>query len=533
MKKDVLAGYVRKFNQNDEETIRQTIGNEQALAWMQEHIPYFECADKTMEETYYFRWWVFRKHLKETPEGCIFTEFLSDVPWAGPYNSINCASGHHIAEARWLRDGGKYVDDYIRFWFRGSGDVFSYSCWIVMAVYEYCLTTGDFRIAIELLKDFVKYYTQIERTHMTRHELFWSNDDRDAMEKSISGSGLRPTLNSYMYANARAISEIAARAGDATLCRMYAAKATVLKGKINRILWDDTAQFYKAIPLAGKDSEIEELSFSKVAATHNVREEIGFIPWSFGIAEQEHDIAWKYLMDNQYFGAKCGPLTAERCHFGSMQPNGGHECLWNGPSWPFATTQTINGIISALTRRKSEHLHKTDFMRLMRCYSKCHFRIREDGTKVNWLDENLDPDTGEWLSRKVLQDSGWPDDKGGYERGKDYNHSAFCDLIIRGICGVHICAEEAVHIKPLLPEGLWDYFLLDDLPYKGRNLTILYDVTGEHYKKGRGLLIFVDGVLAKKTDITDETEVHLGEPALWHEKNRCLFVTTAEGSTAV
>ena len=509
MRTDIVDAYVGKFNQNDEETIKQAICNKQAPDWMREHIPYFECPDKVIEETYYFRWWIFRKHIKQTPEGSIFTEFLPDVPWAGPYNSINSACGHHLAEARWLRNGRKYADDYIRFWFRGSGDVYSYSSWIVTAVYEYCAATGDFSIALELLQDFVQYYTEIERTHMTRYGLFWSNDDRDAMEMSISGSGLRPTLNSYMYANALAISQTAARAGDTALSGGYAAKAAALKQNINRFLWDADAHFYKVIPLAGKDAEIEELAFSKVPAANNVREEIGFIPWSFGIAEEDRDIAWRYLTDENYFGAKYGPLTAERSHARAMEPCDAHECLWNGPSWPFATTQTLNGIISVLKLRKPGYLRKADFMKLMRVYSGCHYRIKEDGTKINWLDENLEPDTGEWLSRAILRDWGWPAVKGGYERGKDYNHSAFCDLIIRGVCGVNVCDGNRVGVKPLLPEDLWEYFLLDHLPYKNHILTVVWDPTGERYKKGKGFLVFIDGALAYKSDRLDEAEAHL------------------------
>jgi len=507
MQNSKLAGYVEKFNASDHETIKQAVSNRQALDWMLEHIPYFECPDKTIEETYYFRWWVFRKHIKQTPEGIIFTEFLPDVHWAGPYNSINSASGHHIAEARWLRGGGKFTDDYIRFWFRGSGNVFSYSCWMIMAVYEYCLVKNDFVIAVELLDDFVRYYERIEQTNLTRYRLFWSHDDRDAMEMSISGNGLRPTLNSYMFANAYAISRIALHAGLTLLSDEYRNKAELLKENINNLLWDEDAGFYKVIPQTGKDDAIKSFSFAEIPALHNVMEAIGYIPWSFNIPERRHGGAWKYLSDERYFGAEYGPMTAERGHPSCMNICDSHECLWNGPSWPFATTQTINGMIYALKLGQTNCLSKADFINQMRTYANCHFRTREDGTRINWLDENLNPFTGEWLSRRILRDWGWPESKGGYERGKDYNHSAFCDLIIRGICGVDLCAENKVTINPLLPEGLWDYFLLDKLPYKNHELTIMYDSSGDRFNKGKGLTVFVDGVPAKVSKGLEQVEV--------------------------
>ena len=35
--------------------------------------------DKTIEQIYYYRWWTFRKHIKQTPAGRIVTEFIEPV----------------------------------------------------------------------------------------------------------------------------------------------------------------------------------------------------------------------------------------------------------------------------------------------------------------------------------------------------------------------------------------------------------------------------------------------------------------------
>jgi hypothetical protein len=45
----------------------------------------------------------------------------------------------------------------------------------------------------------------------------------------------------------------------------------------------------------------------------------------------------------------------------------------------------------------------------------------------------------------------------------------------------------------LLPADAWDWFCLDDVPYHGRNLAIAWDRTGERYKRGAGLAIWIDG----------------------------------------
>jgi len=487
-----IREYVVKFNANDEETVVQAIDNAHAAEWMIENVPYFECPDKIIEETYYFRWWTYRKHIKRTCDGYVITEFHPDVPWAGLHNTINAASGHHLNEGRWLKNSDEYLRDYIRFWFTPKkGNIYSYSSWIVAAVYDYCTVTRDFSIAIELLAEFDKYYAEVESRNLTPHGLFWSNDDRDAMEMSISGSGLRPTLNSYMYANAVAISKIAEKAGYMDLRRKYEQKAETLKQAIQTYLWDDKTQFFKVLPLESKDFPAT-LSFDDISRQRNVRELIGYIPWSFDLPSTKHQPAWKYLMDFNHFYAPFGPTTAEKNHSEYLK-SGTHECLWNGPSWPFATTQTLNSLIHYLHAEKNEsNISKSDFMTLIGNYAKSHYRTTEDGKIINWIDENLHPETGEWVSRNILREWGWREGKGGYERGKDYNHSTFCDLVIRGICGVEVSNEEKLCVNPLVPEGMWDYFYLDNLHYLDKKVTIAYDRTGEKYSRGKGLSVIVE-----------------------------------------
>ena len=62
-----------------------------------------------------------------------------------------------------------------------------------------------------------KDYAAWEKERLTPGGLFWQRDVSDGMESSISGGrkvkNLRPTINSYMYANARAIAAIAAHGG--------------------------------------------------------------------------------------------------------------------------------------------------------------------------------------------------------------------------------------------------------------------------------------------------------------------------------
>ena len=65
--------------------------------------------------------------------------------------------------------------------------------------------------------------------------------------------------------------------------------------------------------------------------------------------------------------------------------------------------------------------------------------------------------------------------------------------MITGLIGLRPRADNTIQVNPLVPEGAWDYFCLDRVPYHGRMITILYDKTGKRYGKGKGLRIFADG----------------------------------------
>ena len=68
------------------------------------------------------------------------------------------------------------------------------------------------------------------------------------------------------------------------------------------------------------------------------------------------------------------------------------------------------------------------------------------------MDENLNPFTGDWISRTRLKNwegKGWSKDKGGVERGKDYNHSGFCDLVLSDLLGIKPSIDNFIEIRPL------------------------------------------------------------------------------------
>lgn len=503
---ETLRHYIQYFNKVDEETIVQAIPNAQAEDWLAAHIPRVRLPDPVLEQTYYFRWWTYRKHIKSTPDGYVVTEFHPDVPWASKHNTIIASGCHHVDEGRWLRDT-PLMDEYITFFYRKGGDLRSYSNWMEYSVLGLCEARGDCAIGAELLCDMVGNHVGWDKTNLHESGLYWSNDDRDASEYSISGNGLRPTLNSYQYANETAISTFARIKGELDTAKTFAEKALKLYEKINRELWDEEKRFYKVLPLQKRDSGVPR---APVDPRFDVREIWGYLPWLFGCAPEGRADAFSQLLDVNGFRAAHGLTTAERRHPGfglfytgdelnswrsarGETPVGpkGHECLWNGPSWPFSTCMAIGAVANLLQSGEAQTvINPVDFLFLLTQYAKAHVR-QVGGTFIPWLDENLNPDTGDWISRTRLcawESGQWSSDKGGYERGKDYNHSSFANLVISGLFGIRPSLEN-VRITPLFPAA-WPFASLEDIRVHGHDVDIRYDnirLGGEGYR------VYVDG----------------------------------------
>lgn len=467
--------YVDDFNDMEEERIVNAVPNADAWTWMKDNIPLFECPDKTLEQIYYFRWWTFRKHLKDTPDGFVFTEFLNTVGHSGKYNTISCALGHHIQEGTWLRDR-RYIDQYARFWYTGNDGALQrhfhkYSNWATAALYQRYLVTQDKDFLIGLLDAFVQDFEAWVNEKGLENGLFWQYDVRDGMEESISGSrtvkNARPPLNSYMYANAEAISRIAEFAGRPRLAKEYAQKAEHLKSLMHNLMWDEQAEFFK---VRRPDGTLAD-----------VREAIGFIPWCFNLPRPGHERAWRQFKDPEGFTAPMGLTTAERRH-PDFRSHGVGTCEWDGAVWPFATSQTLTALANLLRNYDQSYVDKTDYFQALLTYARAH---QYKGKP--YIGEYHDEITGDWLT---------PDS----DRSRYYNHSTFCDLVITGLAGLVPRADNIVEVHPLLPPDAWDWFCLDSVPYHGRILTILWDRAGEKYGKGKGLRIFADGKPVAQSD---------------------------------
>jgi hypothetical protein len=437
--------------------------------WYKANIPFFECPDADLTTTYYYRWEVVTKHLTygSPNDGYAFTEFIDRPFWSGTYGAISCPAGHQLYEVRWLKDP-RYARDYARYWFRTPGaQPRRYSCWLADAVWAVHLVHPDKAFTTDLLPDLKKNYEAWERSHFTPEVgLFWQTGHDDGMEININSRqtkdpvrgapGYRPTLNSYLWADAHAIARIAELAGDPATAKAYRTKADRLKENLQKKLWDPKRQFF--FHLAKQDEErdghiVKALTLTyqtgKYAGRPYGRELIGYVPWQFNLPDAGYEAAWRFLMDPHAFYAPYGPTTVERRDPQFLIAK--RCCVWSGQSWPYATTQTLVALANLLNHYDQKYVTKADH-----------------------------PDTGSWEGHDA------------YNHSEHYFHSGYVDLIITGLVGLRPRADDVLEVNPLAPPD-WDYFALDDVPYRGRRVTILWDKTGTRYGPGPGLHILADG----------------------------------------
>ena len=499
----------------------QTFWDNRDWDWYAEQIPFFECPDEAITTTYYYRWELMTKHLTygSPNSGYSFTEFIDRPFWSGAYGAISCPAGHQLYEARWLRQP-RIARDYLKYWFRTPGaQPRNYSTWLADSAWAVNQVHRDDAFLTDLLPDLVKNYEGWEQRHFVPDVgLFWQTGHDDGMEFNINSRqtkdilrgapSYRPSFNAYMWADAVAIAKLARLSGKNDVAVQFEKKAESLKTTMQKLLWDEKRQFF--FPVYKNNEERDGHKIKALTKTYedgqfagdsHGRELIGYVPWQFNMLDngKGYETAWAKLMNRDGFYSDFGPSTVERNDPMFLLQKS--CCWWSGQSWPYATTQTLKGLANLLQSSVARSATspagvptKADYLTLLQIYARSH---RKNGKP--YLAEALHPDTGSFEGHD------------GYNHSEHYFHSGFCDLVITGLVGLTPRDDETLEVNPLAPAD-WDYFVLDDLPYRGHRVGVVWDKTGERYKLGAGLHVFVDGRKAATSAKLERIAIKHGVP---------------------
>lgn len=482
----LCCGKADKMPEPDRQKLAQEYYKEDAQ-WYLDNVPFFECSDKELEQVYHYRWKMYKAHLRNTGDNhFVITEFINHVAWdRDPFCTINAASMHHIYEGRWLKDD-RYMNGYINYLFRDGGNNRRYSESVADAAYARFLVNADTAFLFKQLDSMQYSYEQWADHWDSSKQLYYIPAMPDATEYTIAsidasggtagfdgGDAFRPTINSYMYANAMAIATIAAMKGDMAVNKEYLQKATAIKNNIEQQLWNDSLQHFT-------DRFKQDNQYVHYWDFIRGRELAGMIPWYFNLPSntKKFNAAWRHVIDTSHLLGQYGLRTNEPSYEHYFKQfviyMGQRGSQWNGPSWPYQTSQVLTGMANMLNNYRQDVITTTDYLKLLRQYTKQHYL--PDGT-IN-LVENYDPNLGGPIVY--------------YYWSNHYNHSSYNNLIISGLCGIRPSAGDTLDINPLVDNSI-DYFYLSDIHYHGHKLSVIYDKDGNKYNTGKGLSVFVDG----------------------------------------
>ncbi|KAL5355577.1 six-hairpin glycosidase [Aspergillus floccosus] len=467
--------------------------------WYLDRIPLFETSESEIQDVYYYRWNIFRAHQRDLGnEGYISTEFLNDVGWqAQPSALLIDAANFHLREGRWCRDR-RFKDDYGAFLFGPNGKPYQFSESMADGVYAGYLVDGIADTAVQLLGSMQTIWNGWNSTTLygggydASKGLFYIQPLTDATEYTISsidasggydgffgGYSFRPSINSYQWANALAISKLAAIKGDKALAREWEARAAAIKQNVQKSLWNSTFQHF-----------IDRYQVNNENVTYwnfiRGRELVGYVPWAHDLPDdtEEYAAAWAHLLDPEKLAGPHGLRTVEPSYQYYMHqyryegPN--PECQWNGPSWPYQTTQALTAMANLLDHypvsAATGVISKADYTRLLQQYAELHYNPERGG--ILDLEEDYYPDTGYPIV--------------GLTRSPHYFHSGFIDVVLSGFVGIRPRDDNILEVNPLADPASVSYFRVERIRYHGHDVAVQWDSFGDRYGT-RGLIVEVDG----------------------------------------
>ncbi|KAJ0381928.1 hypothetical protein COL922a_013567 [Colletotrichum nupharicola] len=464
----------------------------------------------TVFRFYYYRWNVFRTHQRDvgTKYGYITTEFIDNVSWqTQPWASNNCAAIFHLSEGRWCRDP-RFKQDHATFMYSADSNQRQYSESLADGVWRNYFVDGNPELAISLLDDMQRVYNEWVGDHDDETKgLFWIEPLADATEYTIAsidasggydgfggGQAFRPTINTYQYANARAFAKIAAlKGGLDDVVAEYNNRADAIKETLQRDLWNSTFEHF-IDRFFNNNENVTYWDFIRG------RELAGIVPWAHDLPDDDAKFgeAWKHVLSSDQLGGPFGLRTVEPSYEYYMRvwryEGTQTECHWNGPSWPYQTTQALTSLANVLDHypNSSSPVNVGDYTRLLKQYANQHYNKHFDN--ILDIEENYDPDTGEPIV--------------GLGRSHHYFHSGYVDLILSGFVGIRPRADDVLEVNPLADPSSISYFRAERILYHGQEIAVQSDATGDRYGEA-GLRVEVGGQVVASSDKLERLTVDI------------------------
>jgi hypothetical protein len=476
--------------------------------WFFDNVPYFDAADPAFKKMWYYRWWVVRFNMAQadTPDLKGYRFYEGKL---GFDNVISFAVPVQLKELTYLRDpafalqqlensyrnlseAGAVVDPPgSPYW----GEMYSH--WIGAAAAELNRVhpipadarrqllpamARDVRTWLTTFDPDHNFLPQRSKPRVTGYDLdilsywFFSGTKLDLNADLVDLE--RVDFASFVYANARAIVELARIDNNLPLVREFEEVASHIRAAALQQLWDDQTQFF----------------YPQRASDHMripIRELHGFFPFTTLMAPDEpHYLpAMQKFIDPEEFWARFPPVITSQYYY--------RRWTWDmdGLSRNIAPHPISMGARTLLQVLKHYHqsiITPEHFMELMTRYNSLIY------PSVNPFDPTWRPNAHEYYSKwEPNQVSTRPKPS---EISHDF-HSMYCSLIVEGAVGLTPRLDDKIELQPAALH--WAYFLLDRLRYHGKDLTIIWDKPDGSVRYNgypEGFSLYIDGKQAFTRD---------------------------------
>jgi mannosylglycerate hydrolase MGH1-like protein len=281
----------------------------------------------------------------------------------------------------------------------------------------------------------------------------------------------RVDFASFVYANARAVVELARAVNNLPLVNEFEVVAERIRAATLKNLWDDETQFF--YPQRASDH-----------ARALIRELHGFFPFTTRLAPDEprYVAALKKFVDPEEFWARFPPVITSQYHY--------RRWTWEMDGLtrniaPHPISMGARTLLQVLKHYHQDVITPEHFMELMRRFNALVY------PGVNPYDPLWRPDVHEYYSK-------WePHQNAVHPKGSDISHdfhSMYCSLVVEGAVGLTPRTDAKIELQPLALH--WTYFLLDRLRYQGKDLTVVWDQPDGQVRYAgypEGFSLYIDG----------------------------------------
>ncbi|WP_115046867.1 Ig-like domain-containing protein [Xanthomonas arboricola] len=482
--------------------------------WWVDNVPYLETPDENITKSLFYRWWLLRFNLLDANVPGNDYQFPVAIEGVLGYNNaIVLTTGMFVDDLKYLRDplyaygswlsagetagGGKYTDNpgSPEHWSNSYAQYITAAAWRSLQVHG-----GPAALAAKLARygsgDVDGLLAAYDLNHNGLIEYEWAamtGNDADAVSfdwaRRHGGIRMDRTESAYVYANAQAAAEAAALAGDTATAHRMQATAQRIRKAVLAVLWQGHGAHADSVGLHGDLLKHRQAGGARLPV--DWKETNNYYPFSVGLMPKRGDA------DDDPSYVRALRLFADAAQY---------------PLFPFYTANQVDlkarGSGAAAGSNNFSTINATVGLRLLgtalRTYPSPYLSARSYRSLLYWnawatyIDgDNRYPDQNEFWARGSAAAGG----SIGYRSWIHHTQLGATNFsMIEDAMGLRPRSDSKIELYPIAIG--WEHFAADNLRYRGRNLSIVWDRDGTHYggNVGKGYGVYLDGQLAFRVD---------------------------------